>query len=164
MSDDLIHELKAQICSIEETYKLQNQNIKKFIEELREILVNNFYAEDIDDLIFKYFPQITNQSHLTNPELDSVSRTDEDNTSEQNKSSEGSNAVEQTEMTGSVSEVNNLGCGKELTYEYHSEGSSEIKIGKLGKCGDKKGFPNGDEIKLCKDCQAKQEKENGSTK
>ena len=47
---------------------------------------------------------------------------------------------------------NKKGCGKELTYNYHT-GDRIIKVGFMGKCGDKKGFPNGDEIKLCLKCR-----------
>lgn len=74
--------------------------------------------------------------------------------SEQNKSSEGSNTVEQTEMTGSVSEVNNLGCDKEiLTGKFKGRDCGSY----YGTYGNKKVFA------LCPDCQSKQEKENSYT-
>ena len=45
------------------------------------------------------------------------------------------------------------GCGAEIKYKYSNTPNGEIKEKELGKCGDKKGFPNGDKVFLCDKCK-----------
>jgi hypothetical protein len=68
--------------------------------------------------------------------------------------------IDFTVSDSKIDSKNTVGCGKEITYKYHTEDNySETKIGVLGKCGALKGFPNKDwkERILCEECKLKGE-------
>lgn len=137
-----------------------NQNIKKFIEELKKLapfmnyvdMNDKAYLETIEELTSKHFPQITYHNYQQGGDAKGEDKGNRVTYEKTQHSGEDTGYKTPSTNTQNISEVNNLGCGKPYKKPYWT---NEIICGEMGDSGH---------CYLCPDCQSKQEKENGSTK